>query len=319
MSIHNSKGFTIVELLIVIVVIGILAAITIVAFNSVQNKARTAAISADLSGAARILAAHEAQEGSFPTTLAEANNGTGVRASEGTSYQYASTGTTYCLTATKGTTSYKVSNDALTPAQGGCAGHGVGGVAAITNLVRNPVVATGTSDWVTTASTGGTSTGSRLTAQAPPVSGVTTAYRISLSGTPSSWWRVQNDSAIPVTEGQPYTLSGWIRPSVATTTYAIIIWRNSGGTTISESPSPATAHAANTWERRTITATAPVGAVSVRLQLGAPGGGVIGATLDGTAMMFVNSSTVHNFADGNTSNWIWNGTPNLSSSTGPPV
>ena len=36
----QQKGFTIVELLIVIVVIGILAAITIVAFNGVQNRAK---------------------------------------------------------------------------------------------------------------------------------------------------------------------------------------------------------------------------------------------------------------------------------------
>lgn len=42
-------GFTIVELLIVIVVIGILAAITIVAFNGVQNRARTSSRDADIS------------------------------------------------------------------------------------------------------------------------------------------------------------------------------------------------------------------------------------------------------------------------------
>lgn len=41
-------GFTIVELLIVIVVIGILAAITIVAYNGVQNRANDTAIQADL-------------------------------------------------------------------------------------------------------------------------------------------------------------------------------------------------------------------------------------------------------------------------------
>jgi prepilin-type N-terminal cleavage/methylation domain-containing protein len=40
----KTSGFTIVELLIVIVVIGILAAITIVAYNSIQDRARAAAM-----------------------------------------------------------------------------------------------------------------------------------------------------------------------------------------------------------------------------------------------------------------------------------
>lgn len=40
MSKHKQLGFTIVELLIVIVVIGILASITIVAYNGIQNRAR---------------------------------------------------------------------------------------------------------------------------------------------------------------------------------------------------------------------------------------------------------------------------------------
>lgn len=37
----KAKGFTIVELLIVVVVIAILAAITIVAYNGIQNRAKT--------------------------------------------------------------------------------------------------------------------------------------------------------------------------------------------------------------------------------------------------------------------------------------
>lgn len=49
------KGFTIVELLIVIVVIAILAAITIVAFSGVQSRARDSTRKSDLSNAAKQL------------------------------------------------------------------------------------------------------------------------------------------------------------------------------------------------------------------------------------------------------------------------
>jgi prepilin-type N-terminal cleavage/methylation domain-containing protein len=41
---RQQPGFTIVELLIVIVIIGILAAITIVAYNGIQDRARTSAL-----------------------------------------------------------------------------------------------------------------------------------------------------------------------------------------------------------------------------------------------------------------------------------
>lgn len=50
---RNPRGFTIVELLIVIVIIAILAAITIVAYNGIQNRANDSAVQSDISNSAK--------------------------------------------------------------------------------------------------------------------------------------------------------------------------------------------------------------------------------------------------------------------------
>lgn len=69
---QNTRGFTIVELLIVIVVIGILAAITIVAFNGVQNKANDASVQSDVSQMAKQMHAYIAAEGKAPSPTVSA-------------------------------------------------------------------------------------------------------------------------------------------------------------------------------------------------------------------------------------------------------
>lgn len=66
----NEKGFTIVELLIVIVVIGILAAIVIVAYNGVTNKANTTKSQTNAASVQKIAEAYNADNGKYPDTMA---------------------------------------------------------------------------------------------------------------------------------------------------------------------------------------------------------------------------------------------------------
>ena len=65
-SVRFSGGFTIVELLIVIVVIGILAAITIVAYNSIQTRARDNVRKADIANLAKGIELYYAANGNYP-------------------------------------------------------------------------------------------------------------------------------------------------------------------------------------------------------------------------------------------------------------
>ena len=62
----NVRGFTIVELLIVIVVIAILAAITIVAYNGIQNQARDTQYKTDAVAIVKVAEAINADKGWYP-------------------------------------------------------------------------------------------------------------------------------------------------------------------------------------------------------------------------------------------------------------
>lgn len=63
---QKQYGFTIVELLIVIVVIAILAAITVVAFNSVSKRAQFSSMKSDINAIKKELELYKVDNGSYP-------------------------------------------------------------------------------------------------------------------------------------------------------------------------------------------------------------------------------------------------------------
>jgi type II secretion system protein G len=69
----TQQGFTIVELLIVIVVIGILAALVITTYNGIQQKGRNTERTTDLKAVQGQLEAYYASNGRYPT-LANLND-----------------------------------------------------------------------------------------------------------------------------------------------------------------------------------------------------------------------------------------------------
>jgi len=118
---NSNLGFTIVELLVVIVVIGILAAITIVSYASISNRAKVAALQSDLTNASTQLKISQATDasGDYPTNNNCPTPGSTeicLKPSNGnifTAYtsNNAANPKTFTLTATNDTSSYQITND----------------------------------------------------------------------------------------------------------------------------------------------------------------------------------------------------------------
>lgn len=306
-TLRNHQGFTIVELLIVIVVIAILAAISIAAYNGVQERARASNVSTALSQAAKKLSLYQVDNpDQYPA--ATGTNGTGNLAPLGivdgasVTYQYSSTATTYCLTATNGTTSYKISNANTKPSTGGCAGHGVGGVAAITNIVPNPRGLSATSNgWFRPL------VGTDMTVASNVTWNSRSDWnRLAFNGTGNSTARLRLPLA-SLTNGSTYTISVLLGNNTASSATTTLDFCDLGYTPVTLSPGE-TRRVTFSTSRATYDSTYSF------VDMTAPTGGILA-----TDAMVTQGTNTYAYADGSTQDWIWNGTANNSTSTGPPL
>jgi len=308
-------GFTIVELLIVIVVIAILAAITIVAYNGIQNRAKA---SAAQSGAAQVKKKATAyaltNSDAYPATLAAID----VSNSE-TTYQYSvnnsSSPKTFCVTATVGTFSYWISSASGSPATGGCPGHGSGGIAPITNLMRNPSAETSTTGWSTrtNSSLSTTTTNPLIGLQSIIMTATASGASMSLSAPGSA-------TPIIATPGTTYTASLTVQALDTSNNVRMVIDSFNGSSYITGSgvDGPLTQIPAGQTRRLSVTGTTAAGTTRLQVYVIVSGGSAGNRwMLDGA--MINESSTLFQYADGESENWVWTGTPNASTSVGPGV
>lgn len=304
---HNS-AFTIVELLIVIVVIAILATISIVAYNGIQQRARASEASTALTQAKKKLELYKVDNGSYPTTGNLASAGI---ANTDVDYQYTSNGTTYCITGTAGNVSYKAS-DTAGPTQGGCAGHGQGGVAAITNLSTNP------SAEVNLSSYSGPN-GSTLALSTARAKNGSSSVLTTLPTAGSSYVGVNTSVgySIPTNfkANTTYTFSVWVY--VPNGTVNVFLSTQGSGVASSNCGSTVTS-VKDTWVRLSCPFTTAASGTFALYALNS-GGSTAGMQFYVDSVMFSEGSSLYNYADGASPDWTWNGTPNNSTSTGPPL
>ena len=99
-----NRGFTIVELGVVVVVIGILATVIVIGYNGITNGATEKSMQSDLDNAASQLALDYRDNSSYPSTAAEANKGQGLKTSGNNQLAYGLKPYGYCISVTNAKT-----------------------------------------------------------------------------------------------------------------------------------------------------------------------------------------------------------------------
>ncbi|MGV9001999.1 MAG: type II secretion system protein [Candidatus Saccharimonadaceae bacterium] len=313
------RGFTIVELLVVISVIAILTAITIVSYTAVTDHAKNETVKTDAQAIAAQLNKYKADKGSYPTDLSTLSSNPGT--SSTFQYSYDATAGSYCVTASvNGASAYIKSGSSLTK-EGGCPGHGIDGDDPVTNYAYNPGaevdagwLSNNPATYPRVVDTSVKHSGSRSIKAAP--TGTNTALlSLYAAGAPTG------NGNVPVSvEAGTYTHAVYFRADVAHRGGLGIAWRVAGvwSTAIYSATVTGTA---GQWTRVSQTFSIPQNVEFLRSIVSVSATSSQPAGTPGWAddYSLEKGTVATGYGDGFSQNWLWSGAVNNSPSYGPKI
>lgn len=317
---ETSSGFTIVEVLVVLAIIVLLGLLTIVSYNLIRDDANATSASAGAAEAAKVLGKYALDNGlRYPATLTEV----GLTNSGNKSYQYTVNNATvprfYCLTVTVSNKSFFLnSSDQTVPSAGGCPGHGQNGLPAVTNLADNPGAET-SNGWFSNNSSLYLRTFDTAVSRSGAQSAKSTNVNAGLAMLSIYSAGAISSNGMPISNvSKTYTGSVYFRSDVAHRARLGVAWRVASVYSTTGYTAYVTGTAGD-WTRLTQTFTVPAGADFVRFIVVVE---ALASQPAGTAawvddFMIIEGTSVPEYADGDSTNWLWNGTPGASTSYGP--